>query len=72
MVGTKKVKSAGRFGSRYGKGVRQRVIDIEQKQRKKKKCPYCKKTGQVKRLAAGIWHCKKCKKKFTNKAYFVE
>ena len=72
MARTKKIKSAGRFGPRYGKRIRQLVIDIEQKQRKKKKCPYCKKIGQIKRAAAGIWSCKKCRKKFTNKAYFIE
>ena len=68
---TKKVKSAGRFGSRYGKRIRQRVIDVEQKQRKKQKCPHCKKLG-VKRIAAGIWHCKKCNTKFASDAYILE
>lgn len=68
---TKKVKSAGRFGSRYGKRIRQRVIDVEQKQRKKQKCPYCKKPG-VQRIAAGIWHCKKCNTKFASDAYTLE
>lgn len=72
MAHTKKIKSAGRYGVRYGRGVKQAVIDIEQKQRKKKKCPYCKKLGNIKRLASGIWHCSKCNKKFTNKAYFIE
>ena len=65
---TKKVKSAGRFGARYGKKTRQRVVDIEQKQRKKQKCPYCSKLG-VKRLAAGIWYCKKCNTKFASNTY---
>ncbi|MBS3155011.1 50S ribosomal protein L37ae [Candidatus Woesearchaeota archaeon] len=72
MAGTKKVKSAGRYGTRYGKRIRQLVIDIEQKQKKKQKCPYCKKIGKVKRIASGIWHCRKCNKKFTNKAYYLE
>jgi len=71
MARTKKVKSAGRFGPRYGSKQRQRVVDIELRQKKKKKCPYCKKTG-VKRLASGIWLCKKCGKKFTGKAYYIE
>ena len=68
---TKKVKSAGRFGARYGKKTRQKVIDIEQKQRKKQKCPYCSKLG-VKRLAAGIWYCKKCNTKFASDAYTLK
>ena len=55
---TKKVKSAGRFGSRYGKKIRQRIIDVEKKQRRKHECPYCY-SLTVKRVAAGIWKCKK-------------
>jgi len=68
---TKKVKSAGRFGARYGKSIRQRIIDVEQKQRKKQKCPQCGKLG-VKRIATGIWHCKKCGTKFASNAYILE
>mgnify|MGYP001597136641 CR=1 FL=1 len=67
---TKKVKSAGRFGARYGKKVRQRVIDVEKKQRRKHECPYCL-SLTAKRVAAGIWKCKKCNVKFTGKAYEV-
>lgn len=66
---TKKVGSAGRFGVRYGRKIRQRIIDIEQKQKAKHQCPYCNK-WTVKRLAAGIWECKKCSNKFTGKAYY--
>jgi large subunit ribosomal protein L37Ae len=66
---TKKVKSAGRFGSRYGRKIRQRVVDIEQKQKAKHQCPHCNKWS-VKRLAAGIFQCKKCDSKFTGKAYY--
>jgi len=68
---TKKAKSAGRFGARYGKKIRERLVDVEQKQRKKQTCPFCKKTG-VKRLSKGIWFCKKCNKKFTGGAYYLE
>lgn len=68
---TKKVGSAGRFGSRYGKRIRQRIIDVEKKQRGWQKCPYCNKV-RAKRVSVGIYQCKKCESKFTGKAYFVE
>lgn len=66
---TKKVKSAGRFGVRYGKKIRQLIIDIEQKQKIKHQCPYCSKWS-IKRLAAGIFLCKSCNVKFAGKAYY--
>ena len=66
----KKTKSAGRFGARYGKRVRVKTVKVEEKQRKKQKCPYCKKLG-VKRLSKGIWHCKKCNKKFASDTYYL-
>ncbi len=70
---SKKTKSAGRFQARYGKTVKDRVVKIEEKQRKKQKCPFCGKTG-VKRLSKGIWQCTKpkCNKKFASNVYFVE
>ena len=71
MTKTKKAKSAGRFRARYGKYVRGRIADIEQKQRKKQTCPFCQRAG-LKRLSKGIWHCKKCNKKFASHAYYIE
>ena len=70
MVKTKKVKSSGRFGARYGKKVRERVVKVESKQNKKQKCPFCGKLG-VKRKAKGIWHCSKCGKKFASNVYYL-
>ena len=70
MTKTKKVGPTGRFGVRYGKRIRQRVIEIERKQRKPQRCPSCHK-AKVKRIAAGIWQCKKCNLKFAGKAYEV-
>ena len=64
----KKTKSAGRFGSRYGKRVRVKLVKVETDQRKKQKCPFCEKLG-VKRLSKGIWQCSKCKKKFADDTY---
>ena len=68
---TKKAKSSGRFGSRYGKRVRDKLIKVEEKQRKKQKCPLCSKFG-VKRISKGIWKCLKCNKKFASNVYHLE
>ena len=68
---TKKAKSSGRFGSRYGKTVRARLIKVEEKQRKKQKCPFCSKIG-LKRLSKGIWKCPRCNKKFASDVYYLE
>ena len=65
----KKTKSAGRFGARSGKRVRQKLVKVETKQRLKQKCPFC--TGTAKRLSKGIWKCKKCKKKFASDTYYI-
>jgi large subunit ribosomal protein L37Ae len=67
---SKKSKSSGRFGARYGKRVKSKLVDIEKKQRKKQKCPYCGRKG-VKRLSKGIWKCGKCSRKFASDAYFL-
>ena len=69
MTKTKKVRAAGRFGTRYGRSVRTKVADIESIQRKKQQCPFCGKTAQ--RQARGIWKCKKCDKKFAGHVYFL-
>ena len=64
-----KTKSAvKRFGVRYGRTIRDKVAKIEDELRKKKKCPYCS-AVKVKRLASGIWRCRKCESKFTGAAY---
>ncbi len=67
----KKTKSAGRFGARYGRSVRVKLVNVESKQRKKQKCPYCGKVG-LKRISKGIWHCAKCDKKFASDTYFLD
>ena len=64
----KKTKSAGRFGSRYGKRVRAKLVKVETDQRKKQKCPFCDKVG-IKRLSKGIWQCSRCNKKFASDTY---
>ena len=70
MPKTKKVKAAGRFGCRYGTRVRRKIADIESTQRKKQQCIFC--NGTAKRLSAGIWHCKKCDKKFAGHTYILK
>jgi len=45
---SKKTKSAGRFGARYGKRVRARLVAVETKQRVKQKCPFCGKNRSKK------------------------
>ncbi len=70
MVEIEKYKSTKRFGPRYGRKLKERFGKIEIEQRKKHKCPYCS-APKVKRIAIGIWQCRKCGSKFTGKAYSV-
>ncbi len=67
-VKTKKIKSAGRFGAGYGK-IKDKLIEVESKQRKKQECPFCK--GRAKRQAKAIWFCIKCGKKFAGPVYHL-
>ena len=71
MAEVKKLGSVKRFGARYGRRVKHRLAKIESVQRGKHKCPYCH-AQKVKRVAAGIWNCKKCGAKFTGKAYSIK
>jgi large subunit ribosomal protein L37Ae len=64
----KRLGSVKRFGARYGRTVRFRLGTIEAEQRRKHKCPSCN-AERVKRVAVGIWNCRKCGLKFTGKAY---
>tara|TARA_Y100000310_G_C20704099_1_gene833162 strand:+ start:19304 stop:19558 length:255 start_codon:yes stop_codon:yes gene_type:complete len=68
MVSEKNTKSTKRFGARYGRKLKNKFASIEKDQRKLYKCPYCS-AIKVKRVATGIWHCKKCSSKFTGRAY---
>jgi large subunit ribosomal protein L37Ae len=68
---SKKTKSAGRFGAKHGRAVRAKLVKVESKQRQKQRCPFCKKPG-VKRLANGIWKCKKCDKKFASNTFHLD
>lgn len=57
-----------RFGARYGRKPKKKFAKIESQQRAKHKCSSCNKVA-VKRIAMGIWQCKKCEIKFAGKAY---
>ena len=67
----KKIIARG-FGPRYGKKARDKYAQVENKQRKKQKCPFCGKTA--KRIGKGIWKCqsKSCGKKFTSGTYYIK
>ncbi len=59
MSNTKKVKSTGRFGSRYGVGIRKRVLKTEFRQKQRVFCESCGQ-GKLKRSGRGIFECSKC------------
>lgn len=69
MAHTKKVGVTGKYGTRYGLSIRTKLLKLEEK--KSKKCPNCGKET-LKRLASGIWLCKKCNVKFAGGAYTPE
>jgi len=67
----KKFGSIKRYGARYGRRLKDKIADIEKKSKKLGMCPFCKKIG-AKRLAIGIWQCRKCGSKFTGNAYYMK
>ena len=68
MGNTLKVGTAGRFGSRYGVGIRKRILAVESKQNVDSSCPFCG-FSKIRREAAGLFNCKKCEARFTGGAY---
>jgi len=67
----KQFGSVKRYGVRYGRRLKNKLADVEEKSKKLGKCPYCRKLG-AKRIAVGIWICRKCGSKFTGNAYYLE
>lgn len=67
---TKKAGSAGRFGARYGVTLKQKVNEIEKRQKAKYECPACNKIA-VKRKFKGVWQCARCEHTFTAKAFAI-
>ncbi|TFF88673.1 MAG: 50S ribosomal protein L37ae [Promethearchaeota archaeon] len=68
---TKKVKSTGKYGTRYGSTNRKRIREIELKSKSKFRCPKCR-TRAVKRRSSGIWYCEKCNTLITGGAWILE
>jgi large subunit ribosomal protein L37Ae len=68
MGRTKKVKSAGRFGTRFGLRIRRTLVKIEEAQKQKYVCRKCGKKA-VKRVGSGIWECRHCGYKFAGGCY---
>lgn len=68
MGNTKKVGSTGRYSSRYGVGIKKRVLAVENRMAKEIPCPFCG-FSKTKRTAPGLYLCKKCGAKFTGGAY---
>ena len=66
MGRTKKVGFTGKYGARYGRKIRQRILKVGNQ--KNYECPGCTKKTLV-RESSGIWACKKCGYKAAGKAY---
>ncbi len=63
-----KSNTSARFGSRYGKRIREEFVAAEKKSKAKYLCPSCSRQ-KVRREAAGVWKCSHCDKKFASGAY---
>ena len=64
----RKLKSAGGFGTRYGRKARRLVAEIEEARDAKHECPSCEYPA-VRRIDSSIWSCKKCGHTFTGGAH---
>ncbi|XP_027696671.1 60S ribosomal protein L37a-like [Vombatus ursinus] len=65
---TNKVRTVGKYGTRYGASLRKMVKKIEISQHAKYTCSFCGK-AKMKRQAVGIWHCGSCVKTIAGGAY---
>ena len=70
MATLTKYGSTKRFGTRYGRRVKEKAGKIEQIMRETSLCPHCRLT-KMKRLSAGIWQCSKCNIKYAGAAFSV-
>ncbi len=71
MAKVKSSSSTKRYGTRYGKTLKEKASRIEKNMRKRHNCPFCGKPA-VRRVSAGIWHCRKCDSRFAGQAYVPE
>jgi large subunit ribosomal protein L37Ae len=60
--------SVGRFGSRYGRKIRKRVLAVEKRMKQEHPCPSCGRKS-VRRTSTSVWECRKCGAKFAGGAY---
>ncbi len=67
----KKVGTTGRYGSRYGVGIRKRLLKIEPTQVQRHLCPNCG-SRKVRRQSKGIFLCSKCRHEFIGGAYLPQ
>lgn len=59
---------SGRFGSKYGKRIRDEIKKATASKIQRYVCPTCSRTA-VRRESAGVWKCTKCGKKYASGAY---
>jgi large subunit ribosomal protein L37Ae len=65
---TKKVGRTGWMGPRYGIRIRRRVLDIDTQRSARSACPKCS-TVTVRRVASGVFECRRCGNRFASGAY---
>ncbi len=65
---TKKVGSTGWMGPRYGIRIRRRVLEIDRARKAPAACPRCA-TVTVRRVASGVFVCRRCGTRFASNAY---
>lgn len=52
----------------YGKRIREAVVTVKEKTKKRYACPKCSRIA-VQRVSTGIWRCRKCGIKFASGSY---
>jgi large subunit ribosomal protein L37Ae len=65
---TKKVGNTGWMGPRYGIRIRRRVLSLDRSREAAAACPKCA-TVTVRRIASGVYECRRCGTQFASGAY---
>ncbi len=68
---TKKVGGTGWMGPRYGIRIRRRVLEIDRSRERPAPCPRCS-TVTLRRVASGIFECRRCGTRFASNAYVFQ